>query len=126
MAATNFASISTITPHCKAVIPATTNTRATLLAEPSVGQTHRVNQILVANTDTATINATLEAYDGTTYNKVGNAIAVPANATLCIVERETLLYVLNSSDAAGEIRSLHATSSTGGSLTFTISYETIG
>lgn len=126
MAAPNILSLTTATPHTVYVTPANTSRNA-LVAAPSTGQAHKVNQILVSNIDgTNAINATVELRlaDGTTYVAIASTISVPANATLIVVDKTTMLYLLDTS-VTGEASTIYVTSGTASKLTFTCSYETL-
>jgi hypothetical protein len=126
MAAPNILSLTTATPHTVYVTPSNTSRNA-LVAAPSTGQAHKVNQILVSNIDgTNAINATVELRlaDGTTYVAIASTISVPANATLIVVDKTTMLYLLDTS-VTGEASTIYVTSGTASKLTFTCSYETL-
>lgn len=126
MAAPNLFSATTATPHTVSVTPADT-ARNALVAAPSTGQTHKINQIMVSNIDgTNAVDATVELRlaDGTTYRALGSTISVPADASLIMLDKTTMLYLLDTS-VTGEPSTLWVTSGTASKLTFTCSYETI-
>lgn len=126
MAAPNIVAVTSIVPHTVSITPANTSQNA-LVTAPSSGSSHKINQIVVANIDgTSAVNATVELRlaDGTTYRAIGSTISVPANASLIMLDKTTMLYLLDTS-VSGEASTLWATSATASKLTFTVSYETI-
>lgn len=126
MAAPNIVNVTTITPNTVSITPADT-ARNALVAAPSSGTAYKINQILVSNIDgTNAANATVELRlaDGTTYRALGSTISVPANATLVLLDKTTMLYLLDTS-VTGQASTLWATSGTASKLTFTCSYEAI-
>ena len=126
MAAPNIVNITSLVPHTVYVTPANTSRNA-LVTAPSTGQAHKINQIVVSNIDgTNAYNATVELRlaDGTTYVAVGSTISVPANASLIMMDKTTMLYLLDTA-VTGEASTIWVTSSTASKLTFTCSYETI-
>ena len=126
MAAPNILACTTATPHTVSITPADTSRNA-LVTAPSTGSAQKINQIMVSNIDgTNAVNSTVELRlaDGTTYRALGSTISVPANATLIILDKTTMLYLLDTS-VTGEPSTLWATSGTASKLTFTVSYETL-
>ena len=126
MAAPNIVAVTSIVPHTVSITPADTSRNA-LVTAPSSGSAHKINQITVANIDgTAAYLATVELRlaDGTTYRAIGSTISVPADATLIMLDKTTMLYLLDTS-VSGEASTLWVTSNTASKLTYTVSYETI-
>ena len=126
MAAPNFASITTITPHTVSITPSDTSRNA-LVTIPSAGQAHKIEQILIANVDNAANYAAtveLRLADGSTYRVLCYQVTVPAGGTVELLTKNTSLYLLDSS-VTGEASTLWATSGTASKLTFTCSYETL-
>ncbi len=126
MAAPNIINITSLVPHTVYVTPANTSRNA-LVAAPATGTAYKINQIVVSNIDgTSAYNATVELRlaDGTTYVAVGSTISVPANASLIMVDKTTMLYLLDTS-VTGEASTIWVTSSTASKLVFTCSYEAI-
>ena len=126
MAAPNIVNVTTITPNTLSITPSDTSRNA-LVAAPSSGTAYKINQILVSNIDgTNAVNATVELRlaDGTTYRAIGSTISVPANATLVMLDKTTMLYLVDTS-VTGQASTLWATSGTASKLTFTVSYEAI-
>jgi hypothetical protein len=126
MAAPNILACTTATPHTLSITPSDTSRNA-LVTAPATGSAQKINQIMVSNIDgTNAVNSTVELRlaDGTTYRALGSTISVPANATLIILDKTTMLYLLDTS-VTGEPSTLWATSGTASKLTFTVSYETL-
>ena len=126
MAAPNIINVTSIVPNTLSITPADT-ARNALVAAPSTGVAYKINQIMVANIDgTNAVNSTVELRlaDGTTYRALGSTISVPANATLILLDKTTMLYLLDTS-VTGQPSTLWATSGTASKLTYTVSYEAI-
>lgn len=126
MAAPNILGLTTATPHTVTLTPSDTS-RNSLVSAPSTGQAHKINQILVANIDgTNAVDATVELRlaDGSTYRAIGSTISVPADATLVMLDKTTMLYLMDTG-VSGEASTIYVTSGTASKLTFTCSYETL-
>lgn len=126
MAAPNIVNVTTITPHTVSITPSDTSRNA-LVTAPSSGTAYKINQIIASNIDgTSAVDATVELRlaDGTTYRAIGSTISVPADASLIILDKTTMLYLMDTS-VTGEASTLWATSGTASKLTFTCSYEAI-
>lgn len=123
MAAPNIATVTSIVGKTTDVKPST-NTATILLANPaSSGKVLKVDTIIAANIDTlnayAATVARNSAADGSgTSKELANAIPVPLNASLIVVDRGTSFYLQ-------ENESILVTSSVANKLVFTISYEEI-
>lgn len=126
MAAPNIVNVTSIVPHTVYVTPANTS-RNLLVSAPASGSAHKINQITIANIDgTNAVDATVELRlaDGTTHVAIGSTISVPADATLIMLDKTTMVYLLDTS-VTGEASTIYVTSGTASKLTFTCSYETI-
>lgn len=88
----------------------------------SSGKIFKINSLIIANidgTDPADITVTLRnASGGTTYSTLANTIAVPADATLVVISKDTSIYL-------EEDMSLYLLASVAGDLSATCSYEEI-
>ena len=88
----------------------------------SSGKIYKINSLIIANIDgsnSADITVTLRnAAGGTTYSTLANTVAVPADATLIIVSKDTSIYL-------EEDMSLYVLASAAGDLSATCSYEEI-
>jgi hypothetical protein len=118
MAAPNLKSPTTITG--KTVGYAVTTSMAAALSNSAAsGKVLKVNTVYCANVDgTNSADITLEHYNGTTGFKIGNTIAVPADATQVLVTREAYIYL-------EEGHSLRAQASAASDLELVIGYEDI-
>jgi hypothetical protein len=92
--------------------------------KPATGTVNRVTSIVVSNSYTSAVNATLGISNNGTYASgtayyIANAISVPPNASLIITDKTTSFYIT-------ENQSIGAISgTTGGYLTFTVTFEAI-
>ena len=100
-------------------------TRATQLASnaTSSGKVFKINSILIANIDGAssadiTVNIYSAAALGGTGLAIASTIAVPADASLIVIDKTTSFYLL-------ENQSIGAIASATGDLVATISFEEI-
>ena len=107
------------------------NTAVVLLANPAASsKVLKVNQVLAANVDgTNSINATVAIYTngavaqgsapsgGTSYPIIFT-VAIPAGATLNVLDKSTAVYL-------EEGTSITVTSGTASKITYTVSYEDI-
>jgi len=88
----------------------------------SSGKIYKINSLIIANidgTNSADITVTLRnAAGGTTYSTIASTVAVPADATLIIVSKDTSIYL-------EEDMSLYVLASAAGDLSATCSYEEI-
>jgi hypothetical protein len=90
----------------------------------------KINQIVAANVNgSSAVNATVSIYtngavaqgsapSGGTAYPIISAIAVPAGASLIVVDKTTAVYLM-------ENQSIAVTSGTASGITYTISYEVI-
>jgi len=95
----------------------------------SSGNVFKINQIVATNVSASAVNATVAIYTngavaqgsapagGTAYPIV-STVAVPANASLIVVDKTTAIYLK-------EAHSITITSGTASGITYTISYEII-
>ena len=88
----------------------------------SSGKIFKINSLIIANidgTNAADITVTVRnAAGGTTYSTLANTVAVPADATLIVVSKDTSIYL-------EEDMSLYVLASAAGDLSATCSYEEI-
>ena len=82
------------------------------------GKIYKVNTVMVSNTTTSAVNVSLDFYRSTTSYPMASAVAVPANASIVLVSKDTAIY-LEEGDA---IRALGSTAS---ALYLVGSYEEI-
>lgn len=88
----------------------------------SSGKIYKINSLIISNidgTNSADITITLRnAAGGTTYSTLASTVAVPADATLIVVSKDTSIYL-------EEDMSLYVLASAAGDLSATCSYEEI-
>jgi len=88
----------------------------------SSGKIYKINSLIIANIDgtsSADITVTLRnAAGGTTYSTIASTVAVPADATLIVIAKDTSIYL-------EEDMSLYVLASAAGDLSATCSYEEI-
>ena len=123
MAAPNIVNVTTITGKTTYAALTTTLTTVLLANAASSGKVFKINSIMVANVDgtnsadvTVDIN-TLAAGSGTSY-ALANTIAVPADATLSVVDKTNSFYL-------EEDKSILGGASANSDLEIVISYEEI-
>lgn len=121
MAAPNIVNVSTIYGKTAYATPANTTANVLLANAASSGKVFKINQIVASNVDgtnaidcTVAIN-TAAAGSGTSYTIV-STVAVPADASLIVVDKTTAIYL-------EEDKSIVVTSGTASKITYTISYE---
>ena len=130
MANPNIAALTTLTGNTTYLTPSAT-TAVVLLANPaSSNQVFRINQIVAANVNgTNAVDATVSIYtnggvaqgsapSGGTAFPIASTIAVPADASLIIVDKTTAIYLQEGT-------SITVTSGTASQITYSISYEVI-
>jgi len=118
MAAPNIVNVSTITAK---TVGATlsTGTSTPLSNSASSGKVFKVNTILVSNVDgTNSADVTVEYYDGSTPIRIASTIAVPADSTLVVTDKNSVIYL-------EEGKSIRAFASAASDLEIIISYEEI-
>ena len=116
MAAPNLANISTIT--AKTTASALGTSTSTPLSNPSAsGKVFKVNTIIVSNVDgTNSADVTVQYYDGSTAFRIASTIAVPADSTLVVTDRNSVIYL-------EEGKTIRAFASAASDLEIVISYE---
>jgi hypothetical protein len=129
MANPNIAALTTLTGNTTYLTPSGTTAVVLLPNAASSNNVFRINQIVVANVTGTAAAATVAVYtngavaqgsapSGGTAFPIANAISVPANASLIVVDKTTAIYL-------NEGTSITITSGTGSALTYSISYELI-
>ena len=123
MAAPNLLSPTTITGKTAYVSLSTTNATSIISNPASSGKVFKVNSLIVANVDgtnAASITVSLYSQDdigGTPY-KIANTITVPADASLVVIDKTSMVYL-------EEDKSLGAVASAASDLEIICSYEEI-
>lgn len=130
MANPNIVNVTTINGGTTFYTPTGTTAVVLLPNVSSSGQVIKINSILATNINGVTsVNATVSIYTngavtqgslpaGGTGYPIASTIAVPASASLVLLDKTTPLYLLENT-------SITVQSGTASGITFVISYETI-
>ena len=130
MAAPNIVNVSSIIGHTTYLTPAVTTAVVLLPNAAASSHVYKINQILAANVDGKnSINATVSIYtngavaqgsapSGGTAYPIIYTVAIPAGATLNVLDKSTAIYL-------EEGTSITVTSGTASKITYTVSYEDI-
>ena len=130
MANPNIVNVTTIYGKTTYLTPSVTTAVVLLPNAASSGKIYKVNDILAANVDgTNSINATVSIYtngavaqgsapSGGTAYPIIFTVAIPAGATLNVIDKSTAVYL-------EEGTSITVTSGTASKITYTVSYEDI-
>jgi hypothetical protein len=130
MANPNIAALTTLTGNTTYLTPSGTTAVVLLPNAASSGQVFRINQIVAANVNgTSAVETTVSIYtngavaqgsapSGGTAYPIASTIAVPADASLIIVDKTTSLYLMEGT-------SITVTSGTASGITYSVSYEII-
>lgn len=97
------------------------STSATAIISNSSGsnKTLRVVSLYVSNVDgTSAAGVTVDVYDGTTARHLCSTVTVPADATLSVITRDDVVYLMEGD-------SLRLTASASGDLEAVVSYEEV-
>jgi hypothetical protein len=123
MAAPNIVNVSAI--YGKVVTADLTSTSAiSVLSNPaSSGKVFKIDSLVVANIDTVNaVNVTVNHYSaaalGGTATPIASTISVPANSSLIVIDKTTMIYL-------EENMSIGATAGTSSKLKVVCSYEDI-
>ena len=118
MAAPNLVNVATITAKSVQAALSTTLTTEILANGSSSGKVFKVNNILVANIDgTNSANASVAiTKSGGSPIMIASTIAVPADSSLVVVDRNTNLYLEEGDN-------IESGASANSDLTITINYE---
>jgi len=123
MSAPNVVGVATITGKSGVVNLSSTNATAVVSNPASSGKVFKLNTIIVSNVDgTNAANITISYFDqddiGGTATQIVSTVAVPADATLIVLDKSTSIYL-------EEDRSIGATASAANDLKILVSYEEI-
>jgi hypothetical protein len=122
MANPNIVNVTSIYGNTAYLVPTTTTATAWTGLTPSTGTVNKIGSIIATNvtaspaTITVSINSAISG-GGTAY-RLTYQTAVPANASLIIVDKSTAIYV-------GEAQSIVVTSGTTNAIEMTATYEAI-
>lgn len=123
MANPNIVSVSAIYGNNSLTSLSTTNATAIVNNAASSGKVYKINSIIVANVDGAssadiTINVYSQDDLGGTAYALASTVAVPADATLVVIDKNTSIYLK-------EDQSIGATAATASDLVVIASWEEI-
>ncbi len=119
MAAPNIVNVSTITAKTHAAALTATLTTDILANAASSGKVFKINTILVSNVDgTNSASVTVDYYNGSTGFKIANTIDVPADSTLVLTDKNSVIYLEENTKIRGG-------ASAASDLEIIISYEEI-
>lgn len=123
MAAPNLVSPTTITGKSATVDLSSTSATSVLSNAASSGKVLKINALYVANVDgTSAADITINYYSaaalGGTATPICSTVAVPADATLVVIDKDAYVYL-------EEDRSIGATAGTSSDLKIVVSYEEI-
>ena len=130
MANPNIVNVTTIYGKTTYLTPSVTTAVVLLPNAASSGKIYKINDILASNVDgTNSINATVSIYtngavaqgsapSGGTAYPIIFTVAIPAGATLNVLDKSTAVYL-------EEGTSITVTSETASKITYTVSYEDI-
>tara|TARA_X000001036_G_scaffold255234_1_gene237530 strand:+ start:1868 stop:2230 length:363 start_codon:yes stop_codon:yes gene_type:complete len=119
MAAPNIVNVSTITAKTVGAALGTTLTTDILANAASSGKVFKINTIVVSNVDgTNSANVTVDYYNGSAGFKIANTIAVPADSTLVLLDKNSVIYLEENTKIRGG-------ASAASDLEVIISYEEI-
>ena len=123
MAAPNIVNVTTITGKTAVVDLSTTNATAVVSNAASSGKVFKINSLYVSNVDgTSAASVTINLYSeddiGGTATEICSTVAVPADATLLVIEKSSSIYL-------EEDKSIGATASAASDLKVVCSYEEI-
>ena len=116
MATPNLASVATITPFMSTGAITTGNTE---IVDVSAEYTAKINSLWIANidgTNSATVTVSVSADNGSNYYAIASTVAVPADATLVLIDKSNSIY-LDETDL------LRVSASANSDLTYTVSGE---
>ena len=118
MAAPNLVNVATITAKSKQQALDTTLTTEILANASSSNKVFKINNIIIANIDGSnSADATVAiTKSGGSAIKIASTVAVPADATLVVVDKNTSLYLEEGDN-------IEAGASADNDLTITINYE---
>jgi hypothetical protein len=123
MANPNIVAVTTINGVTTYLTPANTTANVLLSNGAGSNKVFKINQIVAANVDgTNAVNCTVSidnaASGAGTDFPIVSTVAVPANASLIVVDKTTAIYLM-------ENQSIVVTSGTASKIAYTISYEDI-
>ena len=117
MANPNIVNVTSILGKTQSFALTTTTTTSLVANSASSGQIYKINSIYVANIDgTNSADATVTFNDGSNTRAIVSTVAVPADATLTVLDKNTSIYL-------EEGQSIEGGASANSDLVCIISYE---
>ena len=116
MVTPNIISTATVNAFCVNGAVTTSNQDIVDVADEYV---YKINTIIIANidgTNAATVTVSISTDNGSTYHAIASTVAVPADATLVVTDKNSALY-LDETDL------LRIVGSANGDLTYLVSGE---
>lgn len=122
MANPNIVNVTSIYANTTYIIPSTTSATNWAALTPAANSINKVNNLIASNVTANAVNVTVAIHNATggggTPYRIAYQISVPANSSLIITDKTTSFYI-------GEGQSVVVTVSTGSTIEFTASYETL-
>lgn len=123
MAAPNIVNVATITGKTSVTDLTSTSATSVVSNAASSGKVFKINSLIVSNVDgTNSADITISLYSaasiGGTATQIVSTVAVPADATLVVIDKTTAIYL-------EEDKSIGATASAANDLKVICSYEEI-
>jgi hypothetical protein len=122
MANPNIVNVTSILGSTSYLVPTTTSATTWTALTPAVGTVNKINSMVAANvTGTAaaiTVSINSATGGGGTAYRLTYQTIVPANASLLVIDKSTMIYV-------GEAQSIVVTSGTTNSIEMVASFEAI-
>lgn len=128
MANPNIVNVTTILGVTTYYVPTGTSAVSLLSNAASSGKVYKIESLVASNTSGSSVNCTVSYYtkattqgsapSGGTAYPICSTVAVPANASLVVIEKTNGIYLTEDS-------CISVTSGTANNLTFTVSYEDI-
>ena len=128
MANPNIVNVTSILGGTLVRTPSSTAAVSILNNAASSNTVVKINSLVAANTSASVVNCTVSYYtaattegsapSGGTAFPIASTVAVPANASLVVIEKSNGIYLLENA-------CISVTSGTANNLTFSVSYEVI-
>jgi hypothetical protein len=122
MANPNMINVSSILGATTYLVPTTTTATTWTALTPAVGTVNKIASMTAANVTATAANITVSINSATggggTAYRLAYQISVPANSTLSVIDKSTMIYV-------GEAQSIVVTSGTTNAIEMVAAYEAI-
>jgi len=122
MANPNIVNVTSIYGSTSYLVPTTTTATTWTALTPATGTVNKINSMIAANVTstaaTVTVSINSATAGGGTAYRLTFATSVPANSSLIVVDKSTMIYV-------GEAQSIVVTSGTTNSIEMVAAFEAI-